>query len=263
MWLAQAASASSIDKAAVKEVIAAHRAEIRECYERALVAKPELHGKVTVRFLIAPSGKVKSTRIAESTASNAPLERCLVERVGTWVFAKHTGDDLQITYPFVFALAEEPREAPHFIRDAAPNAKVGWRAVWGTLRGMPGCERGCSLPGELASACAAFAEALIRLEDGQPLEVVIAPLQREVVETCCDEVFDALQAQEHASLLDRYTIWCGADRAAPEGTCGAARCPAVERFWLGFERRFGSGVRTDAGTPRTLAPERTPTSPSP
>lgn len=226
--LAAQAFGASLDREQIKRVIDAHRDEARACFERALVDQPTLGGKVTVRFVIDPDGRVKAATVAQSTARSAALERCLVERVRGWEFPPHAGDDLVITYPWSFE-TPAPASAPAVVRDAIPAARYGWWAVHGTLRGVPGCERGCDRTAERDALCVAFGRALVDLEDGKPLDVALAPLQHEVRAVCCDDVFGAILSLEKARPKDRATIWAELP--------GAPRCPAVERFWPALERR--------------------------
>jgi TonB family protein len=90
-----------LDRELIRQVIHAHRSEIRYCYDLALTTNPQLRGKTAVKFVITPSGTVSSANVTESTAHE--LDDCVSSRVRTWVFPKPPGGGTAIvTYPFVF-----------------------------------------------------------------------------------------------------------------------------------------------------------------
>ena len=104
--------AGTLDREAIRQVIAGHHGEIRYCYERELRKSPELAGTVAVKFIIAPSGEVRSSEVAHSSARNPGLEECLVGRLGTWTFPEPQGGGAVVaTYPFMFKQAEGAGEA--------------------------------------------------------------------------------------------------------------------------------------------------------
>jgi TonB family protein len=93
-------------------VIAEHRDEVRYCYERELRKSRTLAGTVAVKFIVAPSGEVRSSEVAQSSVHNAALEECVAARVGTWTFPEPRGGGAVVaTYPFMFKSAEGEREA--------------------------------------------------------------------------------------------------------------------------------------------------------
>jgi len=97
-------AAAMVSPSAIRSVVASHRDEVRRCYERALRARPGLQGRVTVRFAIAPSGRVRSVH-AEASALGRDLESCLEKRISRWRFpaASPSRGEVRISYPFVFA----------------------------------------------------------------------------------------------------------------------------------------------------------------
>ncbi|MDW8189802.1 MAG: AgmX/PglI C-terminal domain-containing protein [Pseudobdellovibrionaceae bacterium] len=91
-----------LDPEVISSVIKKHLGEILFCYERQLSANPNLYGKVTVRFTIAGSGKVESSRIYQSSLKNDFVEKCINERVLKWMFpAPKGGTKVVVTYPFL------------------------------------------------------------------------------------------------------------------------------------------------------------------
>jgi TonB family protein len=91
-----------LDKEIVRRVVRSHVKEIRFCYERELQHEPGLHGRVSVRFVIAPHGRVATAGIAESSVAHAAVERCVADAVRRWEFPRAPGGGLTfVTYPFV------------------------------------------------------------------------------------------------------------------------------------------------------------------
>jgi TonB family protein len=98
----------SLDKELIRQVIHRNRNQIRYCYESQLTRFPKLEGKVAIKFVIAATGNVASSSVAQSSAGNAELETCVAGRVRTWVFPKPKGGGVVIvTYPFIFKASGE------------------------------------------------------------------------------------------------------------------------------------------------------------
>lgn len=93
----------SLDKATISQVIKRHQTEARYCYQQALLRKPTLAGKITVKFTIAANGSVMTAAVTESTMADAQVESCVVSRVKRWRFpAPKGGGIVVVNYPFLF-----------------------------------------------------------------------------------------------------------------------------------------------------------------
>jgi hypothetical protein len=93
------------DKKVIRTAIRAHLAEVRRCYERELVHKPDLKGTVVVRFMIAPDGSVAKSVAAGMEQSVAD---CVASVVKTIRFPKVAGGGYVNTrYPFTFQPADK------------------------------------------------------------------------------------------------------------------------------------------------------------
>jgi TonB family protein len=98
----------SLDKELIRKVIRSNIGQIRYCYENRLTQKPNLHGKVAVRFVITATGSVAQSSVVDTTAGDAALETCVAGRVRTWQFPKPKGGGVVVvTYPFIFKKAGE------------------------------------------------------------------------------------------------------------------------------------------------------------
>ena len=95
----------------IREVIESHRREVRFCYERELGGDPHLQGRVTIRFVVAPSGVVETATVQESSVANHRLGQCITEAVKRWTFPATEGDEgVVIVYPFDFQIREGATE---------------------------------------------------------------------------------------------------------------------------------------------------------
>ena len=92
----------SLDKELIRRVIKRHISQIRYCYERQLQVNPGLNGKVRIEWVITAQGRVRSTKVMESTMGNVQVERCMMRKIRTWLFPKPKGGGIVIvTYPWV------------------------------------------------------------------------------------------------------------------------------------------------------------------
>ncbi len=96
----------SLSKEVIRRVIRQHINEIRFCYEQALSNKPDLAGRVSVQFVISPTGAVQTSKLADSTLGSSGVEDCIVKAVRRWTFPSPEGGGVVIvTYPFVLSPA--------------------------------------------------------------------------------------------------------------------------------------------------------------
>jgi TonB family protein len=96
----------SLPREVIQRVIRAHLSQVRYCYERALTAQPTLAGRVTVSFVIGPSGAVQSASIQSGTLGHAETEQCIVAAVQRFTFPPPEGGGIvAVHYPFVLDAA--------------------------------------------------------------------------------------------------------------------------------------------------------------
>jgi outer membrane biosynthesis protein TonB len=92
----------ALSKEVIRRIIHRHLEEVRYCYEQALQSRPELQGRVAVRFIVAPTGAVQAAAKSSSDLGNPRLEQCIVDSVARWTFPAPDGGGLVVvTYPFV------------------------------------------------------------------------------------------------------------------------------------------------------------------
>jgi tetratricopeptide (TPR) repeat protein len=100
----------SLDKEIIRRVVARHLNEVRFCYEKELMSKPELAGEVTVMFTISAEGSVVAAIVQRSTMNDAQVESCIAGAARRWEFPKPEGGGIVIVnYPFVLRAADADR----------------------------------------------------------------------------------------------------------------------------------------------------------
>lgn len=93
----------SLSKEQIRRHIRLNINQIRYCYEQQLAQRPDLGGRVQIRFVISPSGAVTSSSVAGSTLGSPPAEQCIARAVHAIRFPPPEGGGVVIvTYPFMF-----------------------------------------------------------------------------------------------------------------------------------------------------------------
>jgi serine/threonine-protein kinase len=81
----------TIDKAALAAVFNAHSGEIQACRDRALMDRPDLHGRMTVQATISPTGRVLSASANNAIEGGARLQSCIISAFQSWTFPAPAG----------------------------------------------------------------------------------------------------------------------------------------------------------------------------
>jgi len=65
---------------------------------------PSLKGKITVKIVVSPDGKVVKAEVISSTLGFLELEEAIINRIYRWRFSEMKGvEDFTIDYTFDFA----------------------------------------------------------------------------------------------------------------------------------------------------------------
>lgn len=93
------------NKSEILRVVNQNIQSLRYAYNKRLMDKPELSGKIVCRFAIDEFGKVLSCELMESTINDVDLEKIVNNLILHWRFEKinKPGDITEIVYPFVFS----------------------------------------------------------------------------------------------------------------------------------------------------------------
>lgn len=93
----------SLDGDKVREVVSSHQAELRSCYERAVLENPTLAGTFTVRIVLDKNGSVGSAGIQGSSLQSLSMHRCVLQLVRGWRFPPPSdGKAAAVEYPLTF-----------------------------------------------------------------------------------------------------------------------------------------------------------------
>jgi TonB family protein len=96
----------SLPRETIQRVVRRNIEQIKRCYQRELQVSPALTGRVTVKFVIAPSGAVQEATIRDSNLGRPEVESCITRAVRRWRFPRPEGGGMVVvSYPFVFTPA--------------------------------------------------------------------------------------------------------------------------------------------------------------
>lgn len=89
-------------KGDISRAVRRRAGSIRACYERKLMIKASLRGKLTARWTIGVSGRVSSARVVSSTLSDSAVTACVLRVIRRITFTKPEGGQCIVQWPFVF-----------------------------------------------------------------------------------------------------------------------------------------------------------------
>ena len=92
---------AGFDPQQLARAIRGHMAEVRACYERALKRRPDIGGRLVLRFTLAPAGTVSAVEVDEDTLGDPEVTACVRNAVMLWRFAAPPRK-VEVTFPFVF-----------------------------------------------------------------------------------------------------------------------------------------------------------------
>lgn len=90
-----------LDRDQIIAVINRNKGQIIYCYEKGLQAQPSIGGRVAVDFVIGPSGRITTARVAQTSLRSKLVEDCMLARMKTWQFPRPVGNvNVDVLYPF-------------------------------------------------------------------------------------------------------------------------------------------------------------------
>ncbi|MCP4196028.1 MAG: AgmX/PglI C-terminal domain-containing protein [Proteobacteria bacterium] len=97
----------SLSKDIIRRIVHRHINEVKFCYERQLAKRPDLSGRVSIKFIISGTGAVQMSAVAVSTVGDPQVENCIAQAVRRWTFPQPEGGGIVIvTYPFMLTSPE-------------------------------------------------------------------------------------------------------------------------------------------------------------
>ena len=93
-----------LDKEVIRHHVASATEQYKRCYEKELLANPDVQGVVTVSFVIGADGSVST---ADASGLGAPMDECIADVFRGLVFPKPTGGGVvNVRYPLHFNSGE-------------------------------------------------------------------------------------------------------------------------------------------------------------
>ncbi len=136
-----------LDKAIIRRYVKRNAQKLQYCYERELLATPDLKGgTITVGFTIGTDGRV--TTSTASGLTNTNVESCMADVIKAIDFPKPKGDsEVVVSYPLVVSPAVAPAPAP---TNATPQAAEPGAGGVGTISHGSGVGVGVGYDGSTA-----------------------------------------------------------------------------------------------------------------
>ncbi|MCB9598624.1 MAG: TonB family protein [Sandaracinaceae bacterium] len=107
----------SLSREVIQRVVRRQLPAVRYCYEQRLATAPNLQGRLTVAFIVAPDGSVSAANVAQSTLTDETTEACVLAVIRRMQFPMaEGGGPVGVNYPFVFQIPDDPPYAPELPR---------------------------------------------------------------------------------------------------------------------------------------------------
>ncbi len=99
----QAVIMGAMDRKDIDAFIRRNLGKIVWCYEKVLLTKPDIFGKIVINFIIDAEGNVAASKVGRSTMGAEIVESCIAEQIKKIKFPKpKNGKIVIVNYPFVF-----------------------------------------------------------------------------------------------------------------------------------------------------------------
>lgn len=92
----------SLSRQSVVDVINRSVSRIQQCYERGLARRPDLGGRITVRWTVGANGSVTNASEQSSTLGDPQVSSCVIGVVRRMRFPRPSGGPATISFPFLF-----------------------------------------------------------------------------------------------------------------------------------------------------------------
>jgi hypothetical protein len=102
-----------LDKEIIRRVLRRKLDEFKNCYLAALPSKPELGGRISLRFEISSSGRVIDPALESSQLKNVRVEGCILKALRSTEFPRPLGHaSVTVTYPLHFSSGASVQASP-------------------------------------------------------------------------------------------------------------------------------------------------------
>lgn len=99
----ESSSLQERSQSAIQKVVSRQSRRLKRLYEEWLKRDPSLNGRLTIRFVILPSGSVANISIVKTSTNNTDFDAMVVRYIARWRFPEVSGaGPVEVVYPFVF-----------------------------------------------------------------------------------------------------------------------------------------------------------------
>ena len=99
----ESSSHSDRSQATIQRVVSREAQRLKRVYEDWLKRDPSLHGRLTIKFVILPSGAVSTVAVVKTTTNNSEFDDAIMRYIKRWQFpAVPDASPVEVVYPFVF-----------------------------------------------------------------------------------------------------------------------------------------------------------------
>lgn len=92
-----------LERDTVKQTLRNYQKEVRSCYEKALLVKPQIQGRMVFQWTITPQGRTTALRMIRSQVGTPSLEKCVQETLQSVQWPKAAnGRSTMVNFPFEF-----------------------------------------------------------------------------------------------------------------------------------------------------------------
>jgi hypothetical protein len=86
----------------IQRIVRQSFGRLRGCYEAGLQRRPDLEGRIAVKFVIDREGQVAMTSAAERSLDDESVAKCVARSFEAMSFPRPEGGVVTVTYPVVF-----------------------------------------------------------------------------------------------------------------------------------------------------------------
>lgn len=99
----ESANLQDRSQSAIQSIVSRESQRLKRLYEEWLKRDPSLSGRLTIKFVILPSGSVASVSVVKSTTNNTDFDEMVLRYIKRWQFPSVEGaGPVEVVYPFVF-----------------------------------------------------------------------------------------------------------------------------------------------------------------
>lgn len=86
----------------IHDIVYQNKEKLLVLYNRRLIGNPNVQGNITLEFIISPRGRVIKCYILDSSLSDPPFEKEIIEEIMAWTFPAVEKGETTVLYPLAF-----------------------------------------------------------------------------------------------------------------------------------------------------------------